>query len=140
MLKQEIYLNTVHYPNLRSFMKRHGLTIRDIAQVIHKSYPTTHQKINQKSTPYGKIALFDIEEAHAIISFVISTEQNYLKSKFGDGWETEWRARWGHIEDWFMFIFFDEVVTNVTTLEQNSAKTREAEKQGAHKNHVLSLV
>lgn len=114
MASNESFLSNVHYPNLRSFMKRHGLTIGDIAKTVKKSYPATHQKINRKSTKHGKVALFDIEEAYAIVNFVISTEQSYLKSKYGDAWETEWIARWGHISDWFAYIFFDEVVTNVT--------------------------
>jgi len=114
MFNQDTFLNTVHYPNLRSFMKRHGLTIGNIADSTGKSYPTIHQKINRKITDHGTVALFNIEEAYAIISFVISTEQGYLKSKFGNEWEKEWSARWGHVSDWFKFIFFDEVVTNVT--------------------------
>jgi hypothetical protein len=95
-------------------MKRHGLVIGDLAQTTGKSYPTIHQKINKKATDHGKVAKFDIDEAYAIINLVITAEQNYLKSKFDENWEGEWKARWGHITDWFKYLFFDEVVTNVT--------------------------
>lgn len=104
----------IHYPNLRAFMKRHGLTIGNLAEVIGKSYPPVHQKISRKTTENGKVALFDIEEAREIIRYVVAAEQNYLQNKFGDTWETEWKARWGHIGDWFEYIFFDEMVTNAT--------------------------
>lgn len=107
-------MNTVHYPNLRSFLKRHGLDIGDIAEVIGKTYPPAHQKITRKETKKGKVALFDIEEARAIIIFIKETETSYLKEKYGDDWQDEWNARWGHIDNWFSYIFFDEVVTNVT--------------------------
>lgn len=97
-------------------MKRYGLTIKDIADVLEKSYPPIHQKINQKRTSHGKVATFDIQEANKIERFVIQTEQNYLKERYGDNWVTEWEKRWGHIQDWFQYIFFDEVVTNVTSI------------------------
>lgn len=102
------------YPNLNSFMKRHGLTIGDIANVIGKSYPPTHQKITRKTTLHGKSATFDIDEARKIISYIKEIEQKSLKEKFGDLWGEEWNKRWGHISNWFEYIFFDEVVTNVT--------------------------
>ncbi len=114
-------MNINHYPNLISFMKRHGLTIGDIAKAINKSYPPALQKINRKTTKKGKVALFDIEEARAIISFVKSTEETALKQKYDEHWETEWNKRWGHISDWFEYIFFDEVVTNVTSSVQKGA-------------------
>ena len=104
----------IHYPNLRSFMKRHQITIKDLAKILNKSYPTVHQKITRKKTKHGKVSLFDIEEAGTIISFVIHTEQEYLKQKFGDKWEEEWNLRWGHIHDWLKYLFFDELVTNAT--------------------------
>jgi len=107
-------MQIVHYPNLRSFMKRHKLTIEDISKILKKSYPSVHKKINRKATENGKVALFDIEEARTLIKFVISTEQEYLKGKYGDRWEEEWNIRWGHINDWLAYIFFDEVVINVT--------------------------
>jgi hypothetical protein len=107
-------MSTVHYPNLRAFMKRHGISIGDIAKAINKSYPPAYQKINRKETKHGKVAMFDIEEARAIIIYVKQVEEEYLKEKYGDNWQKEWDARWGHISDWFEYIFFDEVVTNVT--------------------------
>ena len=107
-------MNIIHYPNLRSFMKRHNVTIGDISKVTAKSYPATHQKITRKTTEHGKVALFDIEEARTIIIFVIETETSYLKEKFKDNWQDEWNARWGHIENWFEYIFFDEMVTYAT--------------------------
>jgi len=108
------FMNVIHYPNLRSFMKRHNITIGDIANVIGKSYPATHQKITKKTTEHGKTAIFDIEEARSIILFIIETETSYLKQKYGEKWQDEWNARWGHIENWFEYIFFDEVVTYAT--------------------------
>ena len=110
-----------HYPNLISFMKRHGLTIGDIAKTIKKSYPPALQKINRKTSNGGKEALFDIEEARAIINFVRLREENALKQKYGDDWKQEWDKRWGHISDWFEYIFFDEVVTNETNSNQKGA-------------------
>ena len=108
-------LNTIPYPNLNSFMKRFNLTIGDVATVIRKSYPPTHQKITKKVSRLGKTAMFDIEEARSIIQFVKETEEKALKQKFGeDEWKAEWEKRWGHITNWFEYIFFDEVVTNVT--------------------------
>ena len=107
-------MSTVHYPNLRAFMKRHKLSIGDIAKVMSKSYPPAYQKITRKETKHGKVAMFDIEEARAIIIFVKQAEEDYLKERFGDKWQDEWNARWGHITDWFEYIFFDEMVTNVT--------------------------
>jgi hypothetical protein len=115
IIKEAILMVTVHYPNLRAFMKRHRLTVGDLAKIIDKSYPPAYQKINRKETKRGKAAMFDIEEARAILTFVKKTEENYLKSKYGDDWQKEWIARWGHISDWFEYIFFDEVVTNVTS-------------------------
>ena len=114
MINQDAFLNTVHFPNLRSFMKRHNLTIGDLAKATNKSYPTIHQKINKKVTAHGKEAKFDIDEAYAIINLVISAEKNYLQGKFGENQGAEWNARWGHISDWFKYLFFDEVVSNVT--------------------------
>lgn len=114
-------MNINHYPNLISFLKRHGLTIGDIAKTIKKSYPPAQQKINRKKTKKGKVALFDIEEARAIISFVKAIEETALKQKYGDDWEAEWVKRWGHISDWFEYIFFDEVVTNATNTVQKGA-------------------
>jgi len=93
-------------------MKRYNLSIGDIAAVIKKSYPTAHQKINRKVTDSGKASLFDVDEAKAIVDFVVNTERDSLKERFADKWEIEWEKRWGHIEDWFMYIFFDEVVSN----------------------------
>jgi hypothetical protein len=104
----------IHFPNLRAFMKRHDIDIGDLAKAANKSYPPIHQKITKKTSDHGKVAKFDIDEAKAIIDLVITAEQDYLKAKFGEKWETEWYARWGHINDWFMYLFFDEVVTNVT--------------------------
>lgn len=106
--------NAVHFPNLRAFMKRHNITIGDLAKAANKSYPPIHEKINKKVSKKGKVAKFDIDEAYAIINLVINAEQNYLKGKFGSNWEAEWKARWGHITDWFKYIFFDEMVTNAT--------------------------
>lgn len=108
-------ISTVPYPNIMSFLKRHGLTIGDMAKAINKSYPAMHQKLNRKTTKKGKVNLFDIEDANAVIDFVISTEKKYLQSKFPETWETEWEIRWGHIHDWFKYLFFDRVVTNATT-------------------------
>lgn len=116
MFDQDSNLDTICYPNLRSFMKRHNITIGDLANAAGKSYPSIHQKINKKRTVQGKTAKFDIDEAYAIINHVIKAEQSYLQGKFGENWETEWKARWGHITDWFKYIFFDEVVTNVTKI------------------------
>lgn len=108
-------ISTVPYPNIMSFLKRHGLTIRDIAVATKKSYPPAQRKLNKKKTNDGKVALFDIDEANAIIDFVISTEEKYLKDRFGEEtWEQEWDARWGHIHDWFKYLFFDHMVTNAT--------------------------
>jgi len=96
-------------------MKRHNLTIGDIADLIKKTYPAAHGKITRKKSPQGKISLFDIEEARTIVLFVIKTEQNSLKERYGESWKEEWDLRWGHIKDWFSYIFFDDMVTNVTT-------------------------
>jgi hypothetical protein len=96
-------------------MRRHGLTIEDMSKVVNKSYPPTHKKLTRKTTQNGKVALFDIEEANSIINFVMRTEGEYLKNKYGDNWKKEWDARWGHIRDWMKYLFFDEVVTNETT-------------------------
>jgi hypothetical protein len=104
----------IHYPNLRSFMKRHDIDIGDLAKAAGKSYPPIHQKLTRKTSDHGKVAIFNINEAYAIINLVITAEQNYLKGKFGDKWEAEWKARWGHISDWFNYLFFDEVVTIAT--------------------------
>lgn len=114
-------MNFNNYPNLISFMKRHGLTIGDIAKTIKKSYPPALQKLNRKVSEKGKVSLFDIEEARAIISFVKNTEEKFLKLKYGDEWTEEWGKRWGHISDWFEYIFFDEVVTNATGVGQKGA-------------------
>jgi len=102
---------SMNYTNLKSFMKRHGLTIGDLATTVGKSYPPIHQKINMKTSKQGKVALFDIEEAKSIIVFIIKTEQDYLKTRFGDDWQKEWNVRWGHITNWFDYIFFDQMVT-----------------------------
>lgn len=107
-------ISTVPYPNIMSFLKRHGLTIGDMAEAIKKSYPAMHQKLNRKSTAKGKVNLFDIEDANTIIDFVISTEREYLKNRFPETWGIEFDARWGHIQDWFTYLFFDRMVTNVT--------------------------
>lgn len=107
-------ISTVPYPNIISFLKRHGLSIGDVAKAINKSYPAVHQKLSKKTTQNGKVNLFDIEDANAIIDFVINTEKNYLQAKYPDTWEIEWEARWGHVQDWFKYLFFDRVVTNVT--------------------------
>lgn len=107
-------ISTVPYPNIMSFLKRHGLTIGDLAKAINKSYPATHQKLAKKKTKNGKANLFDIEDASAIIDFVVATERHYLQAHYPDTWEAEWEARWGHIQDWFKYLFFDRLVTNVT--------------------------
>src|SRR5690554_1377569 len=94
----------MHYSNLKSFMKRHQITIGDLAKILNRSYPNVHQKINRKTTPHGKVSLFDIDEAQKIITYVIQAEQEYLKEKYGHGWGEEWNARWGHIRDWFKYL------------------------------------
>ena len=108
----------ISYPVLRSFMKRHGLTITNMAGIISRSYPCAHKKISKKTTDAGKESKFDIDEARAIVKFVIETEQQYLMGKFGEDWKSEWEKRWGHIKDWFSYTFFDEVVTIATTAKE----------------------
>jgi len=105
------------YPNIISFMKRHGLTVEQIGNIIEKSRKCTTEKLKQKTSSKGKVLYFNIYEANALIDFFISTEQNYLKEKFGDNWEAEWNNRWGHIHDWFKYLFFDQVVPNGTNTE-----------------------
>lgn len=109
-------MDMIAYPNLRSFMKRHGLTIGDIAKAVGKSYPSIHQKITKRSTKHGKIAMFDIDEAKIILNYIIATERTNLQKKYGESWQKEWNTRWGHIDNWFNYIFFDEVVSNETNI------------------------
>ena len=85
-------------------MKRHAVTAGDIAKVIEKSYPPALKKINMKTT-------FDIIEAKKIIDYLLQKEKDFLYIKFGDEWQTEWEKRWGHITNWFEYLFFDEMVT-----------------------------
>lgn len=94
-------------------MKRHKVTAGDIAKVIKKSYPPVLKKLNMKTTEHGKVSTFDIVEAKKIIDYLLQKERNFLYAKFGDEWQTEWQKRWGHITNWFEYLFFDEMVTNV---------------------------
>lgn len=116
LFKKEVQILDTNYSNLTAFMKRHNLTIGDLAKVTGKSYPPMLNKINTKETAHGKKALFDIVEAKQITDFILQKEQESLKSKFGNDWETEWNKRWGHIKNWFSYLFFDEVVANETRL------------------------
>lgn len=94
-------------------MKRHEVTAGDIAKVIGKSYPPVLKKLNMKTTELGKVSVFDIIEARKITNYLLQKEKESLKAKFGDEWQAEWQKRWGHITNWFEYLFFDEVVTNV---------------------------
>lgn len=97
-------------------MKRHGLTIGDIAKITGKSYPPIHKKISMKTTSRGKVALFDIVEAKQIIDLLTKKEKESLELKFGENWTKEWNNRWGHIKDWYSYLFFDQVVSNETSV------------------------
>lgn len=94
-------------------MKRHKVTVGEIAKVVQKSYPPTLNKFNMKETEQGKLKIFDIIEAKQIIDYLLKKEKEFLEEKFGDEWQSEWQKRWGHITDWFSYFFYDEVVTIV---------------------------
>lgn len=102
-------------------MKRHKITAGDIAKEINKSYPPVINKLNMKTTRNGKISMFDIVEAKQITDYLLQKEKDSLKEKFGDEWENEWKKRWGHITNWFNYLFFDEVVTIVTEQTKKGA-------------------
>ena len=104
----------INYSNLTALMKRHKVTAGEIAKVINKTYPPVMNKLNINTTKQGEVSVYDIVEAKQIADYLLQKEKDFLKEKFGQEWESEWQKRWGHITNWFNYLFFDEVVSNAT--------------------------
>jgi DNA-binding XRE family transcriptional regulator len=57
------------YPILAQLMAKHGLTRKNISEIVGLSYRHTIRKLNKDKTSRGIVALFDIVEAGRIVKY-----------------------------------------------------------------------